>query len=574
MRATLAAYLTEQYYFLSMNWLTELFWSDGVAHTVLLFAAVIAIGITLGKIKILGVSLGITFVLFVGILLGHFGFEVNHEILHFMKEFGLILFVYSVGLQVGPGFFSSFKKGGITLNMLAMGVVLLGTVVTVVLHFVTGIPMQTMVGILSGAVTNTPGLGAAQQAFSDMNGAGDSTIAMGYAVAYPLAVVGIILTIVAFRGIFRVNVEKETEALTENVSGKDGRIELVSLEVSNPAIYGRNIADIHNLIDRKFIVSRVLHVSNNEIEIASCKTVLSEKDKIFVATTPQNMDAVIAFLGHRIDMNQEKWDMLDSHLVSRRILITKSGINGRSIRQLNLRSNFGVNITRVNRSGVDLIADPGLHLQIGDRVTVVGDENAIKSVERVLGNQMKRLNEPNLIPIFIGIFLGVLLGSIPFHFPGIPQPVKLGLAGGPLIIAILISIFGPKYHLVTYTTMSANLMLREVGICLFLACVGLGAGGNFVDTIVNQGGLSWVGIGILITLIPLLVIGVLARTVFKLNYFTLMGLLAGSMTDPPALAYSNSTAGNDAPAVSYATVYPLTMFLRVLTAQLLILLFC
>ena len=557
-----------------MNWLTELFWSDGVAHTVLLFAAVIAIGITLGKIKILGVSLGITFVLFVGILLGHFGFEVNHEILHFMKEFGLILFVYSVGLQVGPGFFSSFKKGGITLNMLAMGVVLLGAVVTVVLHFVTGIPMQTMVGILSGAVTNTPGLGAAQQAFSDMNGAGDSTIAMGYAVAYPLAVVGIILTIVAFRGIFRVNVEKETEALTENVSGKDGHIELVSLEVSNPAIYGRNIADLHDLIDRKFIISRVLHVSNNEIEIASCKTVLSEKDKIFVATTPQNMDAVITFLGHRINMNQEEWDMLDSHLVSRRILITKSGINGRSIRQLNLRSNFGVNITRVNRSGVDLIAEPSLHLQIGDRVTVVGDENAIKSVERVLGNQMKRLNEPNLIPIFIGIFLGVLLGSIPFHFPGIPQPVKLGLAGGPLIIAILISIFGPKYHLVTYTTMSANLMLREVGICLFLACVGLGAGGNFVDTIVNQGGLSWVGIGILITLIPLLVIGVLARTVFKLNYFTLMGLLAGSMTDPPALAYSNSTAGNDAPAVSYATVYPLTMFLRVLTAQLLILLFC
>ena len=557
-----------------MNWLSELFWGDGIAHTVLLFAAVIALGIWLGKIKIFGVSLGITFVLFVGILLGHLGFETNHEILHFMKEFGLILFVYSVGLQVGPGFFSSFKKGGITLNMLAMGVVLLGVIVTITIHFITGIPMQTMVGVLSGAVTNTPGLGAAQQAFADMNGAGDSSIALGYAVAYPLAVVGIILTIIAFRYIFRVNIEKETELLNENLCNKEDQIELISLEVSNPAIYGKNIQEMHLLIDRKFIISRVLHFENNKIEIASCSTVLSKGDKIFVATTPRNMNAVIAFLGHTIDMDQEKWDMLDTNLVSRRILITKSGINGRSIRQLNLRSNFGVNITRVNRSGVDLIAEPGLQLQIGDRVTIVGDENAIKSVERVLGNQMKRLREPNLIPIFVGIFLGVFLGSIPFHFPGIPQPVKLGLAGGPLIVAILISIFGPKYHLVTYTTMSANLMLREVGICLFLACVGLGVGGDFVDTIVNKGGINWVGFGVLITLIPLLLIGFLARSVFKINYYTIMGLLAGSMTDPPALAYANSTSGNDAPAVSYATVYPLTMFLRVLTAQLLILFFC
>lgn len=557
-----------------MTWLNDLFWGDGVAHTVLLFAAVIAIGILLGKIKIFGVSLGITFVLFVGILLGHFGFEVNHDILHFMKEFGLILFVYSVGLQVGPGFFSSFKKGGLTLNMLAMAIVFLGVAVTIGIHFITGIPMQTMVGILSGAVTNTPGLGAAQQAFSDLNGAGDSTIAMGYAVAYPLAVVGIIFTIVALRYIFRVNLEKETESLNENSNSKDEQIELISLEVSNPAIYGKTIEEIHNLIDRKFVISRVLHTSNNATEIAYCKTILSEGDKIYVATTPKNMDPVIAFLGNTIEMNQEEWDMLDSDLVSRRIMITKSGVNGRSIRQLNLRSNFGVNITRVNRSGVDLIADPNLHLQIGDRVTVVGDENAIKGVERVLGNHLKRLREPNLMPIFIGIFLGVLLGSIPFHFPGIPQPVKLGLAGGPLIVAILISVFGPKYHLVTYTTMSANLMLREVGICLFLACVGLGAGGDFVDTIVNKGGLTWIGWGIIITLIPLAIVGVLGRTVFKLNYFTLMGLLAGSMTDPPALAYSTSTAGNDSPAVSYATVYPLTMFLRVLTAQLLILLFC
>lgn len=557
-----------------MEWLNELFFGDGVAHTVLLFAAVIAIGIALGKIKVFGISLGITFVLFVGILLGHFQFKVNPEILHFMKEFGLILFVYSIGLQVGPGFFSSFKKGGITLNMLAMGIVILGVGITIIIHFISGIPMQTMVGVLSGAVTNTPGLGAAQQAYSDMNnGVGDSTIAMGYAVAYPLAVVGIILSIMGIRYFFRINMEKEADDLKEDSSNSD-HVELISLEINNPAVYGRNIGDIHNLIDKKFIVSRVLHHDSNKMEIASSRTILNENDKAYVATTPQNMDSVIAFLGKRIEMSQKEWEKLDSHLVSRRILITKSGVNGRAIRQLNLRRNFGVNITRVNRSGVDLIAEPDLHLQVGDRVTVVGDEGAIRSVEVVLGNQMKRLNEPNLIPIFIGIFLGVLLGSIPFHFPGVPQPVKLGLAGGPLVIAILISVFGPKYHLVTYTTMSANLMLREIGICLFLACVGLGAGENFVDTIVNQGGMNWVWLGIIITVVPLLIIGIIGRSVFKINYYTLMGLMAGSMTDPPALAYSNSTAGNDAPAVSYATVYPLTMFLRVLTAQLLILFFC
>ncbi|MDR1527031.1 MAG: putative transporter [Dysgonamonadaceae bacterium] len=556
-----------------MDWISELFWGEGVAHTVLLFAAVIAIGISLGKMKVFGISLGITFVLFIGILLGHFGFKVNHDILHFMKEFGLILFVYSIGLQVGPGFFASFKKGGITLNMLAMGVVFLGVITTLVLHYITHIPMQTMVGILSGAVTNTPGLGAAQQAFTDMHGVHDSSIALGYAVAYPLAVVGVIASIVLMKYIFKINAEKETKDLNA-IQKTDEHIELISLEVSNPAIYGKSIRYIHQLIERQFIISRVLHKATNRIEIPSSQTILNAGDKMYVATTPRNQSAVTAFLGHTIEMGQDAWDMLDTHLVSRRILITKAGVNGRPIRQLNFRANFGVNITRVNRSGVDLIADPNLQLQIGDRVTVVGDENAIKSVERILGNQMKRLREPNLIPIFIGIFFGVLLGSIPFTFPGIPQPVKLGLAGGPLIVAILISIFGPKYHLVTYTTMSANLMLREIGICLFLACVGLGAGENFVSTIVYNGGLNWIGYGVLITVIPLLIIGFIGRAVFHINYYTLMGLLAGSTTDPPALAYSNSTAGNDAPAVSYATVYPLTMFLRVLCAQLLILFFC
>ncbi|MCL1933166.1 MAG: putative transporter [Candidatus Azobacteroides sp.] len=557
-----------------MDWLSELFRGEGVAHTILLFAFVIAAGISLGKIKISGISLGITFVLFVGIFVSHFGFKVNHEILHFMREFGLILFVYSIGLQVGPGFFSSFKKGGITLNMLAMGIVLLGVATVLIIHFIGGIPMQTMVGIMSGAITNTPGLGAAQQTYADMNGVNDSTIAMGYAVAYPLGVIGIILSILLLRYIFRINMTKEAEELKKTSANLEEQIELISLEVNNPALFGRNIAEIRHLIDRRFVVSRVLHKQSKQIEIPSSQTILNKEDQIYVATTPKNKDAVVAFLGNEINRVQEEWDLLDAHLVSRRILITRSSINGRSVRQLNLRSNFGVNITRVNRSGVDLIADPELKLQVGDRVTVVGDENAIKNVEQVLGNQLKRLNEPNLIPIFIGIFLGILLGSIPFSFPGIPQPLKLGLAGGPLIVAILISIFGPKYHLVTYTTMSANLMLREIGICLFLACVGVDAGENFAETLIHGGGLNWVGYGILITLIPLLIIGTVGRWIFKINYYTLMGLLAGSTTDPPALAYSNAMAGNDAPAVSYATVYPLTMFLRVLAAQLLILFFC
>jgi putative transport protein len=458
--------------------------------------------------------------------------------------------------------------------MLALSVVLLGVIITVVIHYVQGIPMQTMVGIMSGAVTNTPGLGAAQQAFFDMHsGANDSSIALGYAVAYPLAVVGIIGSIVLMRFIFKIKQDKELENLIQLSDQNKELVELISVEVKNPSIYGKNIGEIHHLINRKFVISRVLHTYNRAVEIASSKTVLNEGDRVYVATTSINKEAIQAFLGIPVSMEKEEWELLDSQLVSRRILITRSGINGKLIKELKLRSSFGVNITRVNRSGVDLIADPRLSLQVGDRVTVVGDIGSIQSVEKMLGNQMKRLNEPNLVPIFIGIFLGVLLGSIPFAFHGIPQPVKLGLAGGPLIVAILISIFGPKYHLVTYTTMSANLMLRELGICLFLACVGIGAGENFVSTIVN-GGYAWIGLGFIITVIPLLIVGTVGRLIFKLNYFTLMGLLAGSTTDPPALAYSNASAENDAPAVAYATVYPLTMFLRVLCAQLLILFFC
>lgn len=557
-----------------MNWINDLLWGEGIGHSILLLSFVIAAGIQLGKVKIFGVSLGITLVLFVGIILGHFGFTINHNVIHFFKEFGLILFVYSVGMQVGPGFFSSFKQGGITLNMLACGIVFLGVVTAVILHYATGIPMPTMVGILSGAVTNTPGLGAAQQAFSDMHGVSDNTIALGYAVAYPLGVIGIILSIILIKYIFRVSFDKENEQLNSEDSSHTNEAKPISLVVKNPAIFGKTVAELSNLLEhRDFVISRVWRDSNKQIEIASANTVLQENDKVFVITTETDAETIKTFIGEEIDMERKQWIRMESQFVNRRILITKPELNGKRLGQLKLRKLYGINITRINRAGVDLVAKPGLTLQVGDRVNVVGTETAVSNVEKVLGNSMKRLNEPNLITIFIGIALGIVLGSIPITFPGIPQPVKLGLAGGPLVVAILISRFGYHYKLITYTTQSANLMLREIGITLFLACVGISAGDGFVDTIVNNGGFAWIGYGFIITFVPLMIIGCIGRYFCKVNYFTLMGLIAGSTTDPPALAYSNATAGNDAPSVGYATVYPLTMFLRVLTAQLLILFF-
>ena len=555
-----------------MNWLTELITGTGIAHSILLLSVVIAIGLSLGKVKIFGISLGTTWILFFGIFLGHFGLQINPEVLHFMKEFGLILFIYSIGMQVGPSFFSSFKKGGLTLNLLATGVVFLGVITAYVIHLITDTPIATMVGILSGAVTNTPGMGAAQQTFTDITGAADPTIATAYAVAYRLGVVGIILTLVLFRYIFKINPEKEKANLDSQSETKLTEANMFSLVVKNPAIVNKPLHEIKKLIEKEFVISRVLHVKSGELVVPKTDTVLEENDKVLVVSNLQNIDQIEALIGQRIDMDRAQWNKLDSQLVSRRIAITKSGINGKSIGQLKLRNLFGINITRVNRAGVDLIAEPGLKLQLGDRVTVVGSEASIAEVEKFLGNSLKRLREPNLIAIFIGISLGVLLGSIPFTIPGIPQPVKLGLAGGPLIVSILISKFGPKYKLVTYTTMSANLMLREIGIAIFLACVGIGAGEGFVETIL-AGGYKWIGYGAIITVLPLLIIGTIGRQVYKINYFVLMGMISGSMTDPPALAFANSTAGNDVPAVSYATVYPLTMFLRVITAQLLILMF-
>ncbi len=544
-------------------------WGGGVAHSVLILSLVIAFGIMLAKIKVAGVSLGITWILFVGIVFGHFDMTLNEHLLHFMKEFGLILFVYSIGLQVGPGFFSAFKKGGLTLNLLAMLVVFLGVVITIILHFVTGTPITTMVGILSGAVTNTPGLGAAQQANSDLNGIDAPEIALGYAVAYPLGVVGIILSLIALKYILRINTKTE-EAEAERGLGhiQELTVRPISFEIRNEAIDGKKIKDIRPLMNRDFVISRVRYHDGQETELANSDTVLHLNDKILVISTPKDIEAISVFFGKQIDM---QWEQLDKKLISRRILITKPELNGKMLSQLKIRNNFGASITRVNRSGVDLVAAPQLQLQMGDRVTIVGSELAVSHAEKVLGNSMKRLDHPNLIPIFLGIALGCILGSTPFVFPGIPQPVKLGLAGGPLIVSILISRFGPQYKMITYTTMSANLMLREIGISLFLACVGLGAGKGFVETVIYDGGYVWVGYGVIITIVPLLIAGLVGRYVFKLNYYTLIGVLGGSTTNPPALAYSNDLTSCDAPAVEYATVYPLTMFLRVLTAQMLIL---
>ena len=544
-------------------------WGGGVAHSVLILSLVIAFGIMLAKIKVAGVSLGITWILFVGIVFGHFDMTLNEHLLHFMKEFGLILFVYSIGLQVGPGFFSAFKKGGLTLNLLAMLVVFLGVVITIILHFVTGTPITTMVGILSGAVTNTPGLGAAQQANSDLNGIDAPEIALGYAVAYPLGVVGIILSLIALKYILRINTKTE-EAEAERGLGhiQELTVRPISFEIRNEAIDGKKIKDIRPLMNRDFVISRVQYHDGQGTELANSDTVLHLNDKILVISTPKDIEAISVFFGKQIDM---QWEQLDKKLISRRILITKPELNGKMLSQLKIRNNFGASITRVNRSGVDLVAAPQLQLQMGDRVTIVGSELAVSHAEKVLGNSMKRLDHPNLIPIFLGIALGCILGSTPFVFPGIPQPVKLGLAGGPLIVSILISRFGPQYKMITYTTMSANLMLREIGISLFLACVGLGAGKGFVETVIYDGGYVWVGYGVIITIVPLLIAGLVGRYVFKLNYYTLIGVLGGSTTNPPALAYSNDLTSCDAPAVGYATVYPLTMFLRVFTAQILIL---
>jgi len=543
---------------------SESLWGGGVAHSVMILALVIALGIMLGKVKVAGVSLGVTGILFVGIAFSYFGMNIDEHLMHFLKEFGLILFVYSIGLQVGPGFFSSFRKGGITLNKLAVLVVALGVVTTVALYYVTGLPMTTMVGVMSGAVTNTPGLGAALHA-----GADAPDIATGYALAYPLGVIGAILTLLALRYLLRIDVRQEEEAagLGTDVL-KDLTTRRISVEICNPAVEGKSISGIRRLALRDFVVSRICRPGEAP-ELADAATTLRCGDRILLVAAPKDAEALVALLGREVDAGPM---MPDRKMISRRILITKPELNGKTLAELRIRSTSGVTITRINRSGIDLVATGNLQLQLGDRVTVVGPELSVAHAERLFGNSLKRLNHPNLIPIFIGIALGVVLGSISFWIPGVPQPVKLGLAGGPLIVAILIGRYGPHYRLITYTTMSANLMLREVGISLFLAGVGLGAGEDFVPTLV-AGGYVWIAYGAVITIVPLLLAGLFGRFYYKLNYYTLIGVLSGASTNPPALAYSTEQTTSDAPSVGYATVYPLSMFLRVLAAQLLILIF-
>lgn len=551
-----------------MDWLESLLWdSTSVAHIVCLYAFVISVGVLLGKIKVFGVSLGVTFVLFTGILMGHFGFTGETHILHFIREFGLILFVFCIGLQVGPSFFSSFKKGGMTLNMLAVGIVVLNIVVALSIYFIANgqVELPMMIGILYGAVTNTPGLGAAQEALNQLHYTGDP-IALGYACAYPLGVVGIIASIIAIRYIFRINLSKEEKELQSQESDMKHQPHMLQLEVRNESIDGKKLLQVKDFLGRPFVCSRIRH--EGHVSIPSQDTEFHIGDQLFIVCSEEDAAAVTAFIGREIQVDWEKQDM---PMVSRRILVTKSEINGKKLGSMHFRSMYGVNVTRVNRSGMDLFADPNLILQVGDRVMVVGQQDAVERVAGVLGNQLKRLDTPNIITIFVGIFLGILLGSLPIAFPGMPTPVKLGLAGGPLVVAILIGRFGHKLKLVTYTTMSANLMLREIGIVLFLASVGIEAGEHFVQTVVDGNGLYYVGYGFLITVIPLLIIGIIARLYCKVNYFTLMGLIAGSTTDPPALAYANQISGNDAPSVGYSTVYPLTMFLRILAGQMILL---
>lgn len=548
-----------------MEWLSKLLFEDGVAHAILLLALCIGLGHQLGKLKIAKVSLGITWILFVGIIFSHFGLTINHEVLHFVKEFGLILFVYSIGLQVGPGFFESFKSGGIKLNLLATGIVVLGVVTTYIIHLISGESLVTLSGVLAGATTNTPSLGAAQQTYSDIVGSQDSTIALGYAVAYPLGVVGVILVMLLIKNVFKVDIQKEEEQTQQHQAPQTLRLNVL---VENQGVVGKKIRDVVSNFKTTLVVSRIKH-ANGDIEIATDDTILQKGDILRLITTQEDEKAIVMLLGKEHELPSTEWDTPKHDLVSRKVVVTKPELNGKTIGSLNIRALYGVNITRINRSGIELIANRNLTLQMGDRVTLVGSIERIEKVSEILGNSLKRLEIPNLIPIFLGIVLGIVLGSIPIAFPGLPQSVKLGLAGGPLIVAILMGRFGPHYKIVTFTTTSANMMIREIGISLFLASVGLSAGKDFVASIIN-GGYMWLLYGVIITLVPTLIIGLIARIKFKMDYLTICGLLSGSTTNPPALAFANSQSQHSTPSVVYATVYPLTMFLRVLSIQILL----
>ncbi len=561
-----------------MDWLINLFVdNESMAHIAMLYAIVIAVGVYLGKIKVGGVSLGVTFVLFTGILAGHLGFTAPLPTLSFVQDFGLILFVFMIGLQVGPGFFSSFKEGGLKLNMLAVSLILLNIMVMFGCYYAffdttdpSNLPM--MIGTLYGAVTNTPGLGAAQEALMSMMGSNTPAIANGYACAYPLGVVGIITATIAVRYICRVKIADEEKELESHDNDLTQIPHLMHLIVQNQFIAGHTILELHDFMRRDFVCSRILR--NGELIFPKSSTTLELGDKVFIVCSEADKDAVQAFIGKETIVPEFEEQEKTKQMVSRRIVITKPEINGKTPAKLHFASVYGVNLTRVTRQGMEIFARQDLPLQVGDRVMVVGDQVSVNRVSSVLGNAVKRLDNPNIATIFVGIILGLILGSIPFTFPEIPVPLKLGLAGGPLIVAILIGRYGYKIHLVTYTTTSANLMLREIGLVLFLASVGIKAGANFVDTVVNGDGLLYVLTGFMITVLPILIVGIVARKKYNFNYFTIMGMLAGATTDPPALAFANASCTKDAPSIGYSTVYPLSMFLRIFTAQLIVLLFC
>lgn len=557
-----------------MDWLINLFTTtDSVAHIVLLYAIVIAVGVYLGKIKIGGISIGVTFVLFAGIAAGHIGFTAPTNILSFLQEFGLILFVFMIGLQVGPGFLESFRKGGITLNLLSTVMVVLNVIVMFACYYIffdTSDPknLPMMVGTLYGAVTNTPGLGAANGTLYSIFDKGEvPQIASGYACAYPLGVLGIIGATIAIKYIFGIKLEKEEEELAkEEEDNDDVKPHFMDLEVTNLYLEGKTLAQVHNFLNRDFVCSRILH--DGHVSIPNGSTIFHIGDKLFVVCAENDAEAIIAFIGPTINVD---WKKQDEPMVSKRILVTRSSINGKTLGQMHFSSAYVVNVTR---QGMDLFAIPSLSLQVGDRIMVVGPEDAVNRVAAVMGNSIKRLDAPNIATIFVGVFIGILFGSIPVAIPGIPVPIKLGIAGGPLIIAILIGRYGYKVHLVTYTTTSANMMLREIGLMLFLASVGIKAGDGFLETVIQGDGVKYVYTGFLITIIPILIIGIIARKKYKFNYFTIMGMIAGTYTDPPALAYANSICSKEAPSIGYSTVYPLSMFLRIFTAQIIVLFFC
>lgn len=552
-----------------MEWLNSIFIDHSVVQAVVVVTMISAIGLALGKISIYGVSLGVTFVFFAGIAAGHLGFSIDPQMLNYAESFGLIIFVYALGLQVGPGFFGSFRKGGMTLNLLAFAVIMLGTVMTLIFHMVTGVSLPDMVGILSGAVTNTPALGAAQQTLKQMHiDAGDP--ALGCAVAYPLGVVGVILAVIVLRKMFP---HRTAEVIQSDDKSKQTFI--AGYEVRNPGIFGKNLKQVAQLASHRFIVSRLWR--EGKVSIPTSDTVLNEGDHLLVITTEADEEAMRILFGEEenVDWNKKDidWNAIDSQLISQRIVISRSEINGKKLGSLKLRNHYGINITRIYRAGVQLLATPELVLQLGDKLTVVGEAAAITNVEKVLGNRVVSLKEPNLIAVFVGIVLGLAVGAIPFSFPGVSFPVKLGIAGGPIIVGILMGAFGHRMHMITYTTRSANLMLRGLGLSLYLACLGLDAGVHFFETVFRPEGLLWIGLGFLITFVPVVLVAICALKLMKIDFGSLAGMLCGSMANPMALNYVNATVEGDNPAVSYATVYPISMFIRVIFAQLILMLF-